>query len=126
MTVVDRESVAVVPWGTGCLAWPMAEADALSVKLEEMPPDAQEVRYRHARARQVFFVLAGVLDMEREGVVVRIGPEQALEVPPGVPHQARNGGSAPVRFLVISGPTTRGDREDVASSPGAPAGRTGA
>lgn len=119
MAVVDRDSVTPVPWGAGCLAWPLAEGAALSVKLEEMPPGTAEQRHRHARATQVFFVLSGVLQMELAGAHIEIGPEQALEVPPGAPHQARNKGTAPVRFLVISGPTTAGDRAAGPPLPGA-------
>ncbi|MGZ2258263.1 cupin domain-containing protein [Roseobacter sp. A03A-229] len=113
MTVVDRERVAAVPWGDGCLAWPLAEGQDLSVKLEEMPPGTREQRHRHARARQLFFVLSGVLEMAYDGAVHQLRAEQALEVPPGVPHQARNEGGETVRFLVISSPTTAGDREAV-------------
>lgn len=113
MMVVDRERVPAVPWGDGCLAWPLAEGQDLSVKLEEMPPGTREQRHRHARARQLFFVLSGVLEMACDGAVHQLRAEQALEVPPGVPHQARNEGGETVRFLVISSPTTAGDREAV-------------
>lgn len=110
-------SVASVPcrlWGAQCSAWEMAETQGLSVKLEEMPPGSAETRHRHAQARQVFFGLSGVLQIEAAGDVYEITAETALEVPPGVAHQARNTSDAAVRFLVISAPGTRQDREELA------------
>jgi mannose-6-phosphate isomerase-like protein (cupin superfamily) len=38
------------------------------------------------------------------------GVGEALEIGPGCAHRFFNGGAADVRFLVISAPTTRGDR----------------
>ncbi|MCV3272426.1 cupin domain-containing protein [Roseobacter sp. WL0113] len=84
-----------------------------------MPPGTAEQRHRHARARQLFFVLSGLLEMELAGTVFEIGAEQALEVPPGAPHQARNPGRDPVRFLVISSPPTSRDRQEV-TAPSSP------
>ncbi|MEL7215264.1 MAG: cupin domain-containing protein [Pseudomonadota bacterium] len=46
-----------------------------------------------------------------DGVEHRIGPDEAIEVPPGAPHQAMNREGAPLHFLVISSPSTRDDRE---------------
>lgn len=119
MAIVDIRSVAPVSWGAGCTAWPLTEGPELSVKLEEMPPGTAEQRHRHARARQLFFVLSGLLEMELAGTVFEIGAEQALEVPPGAPHQARNPGRDPVRFLVISSPPTSRDRQEV-TAPSSP------
>lgn len=51
--------------------------------------------------------------MEIEGVVHRLQAQQGIEIPPGARHQARNDSSDGVTFLVISQPTTRGDRTDL-------------
>ena len=53
--------------------------------------------------------------MELEGVKHEIKAQQGLEIPPEAKHQARNDSQLPVEFIVISHPTTRGDRSDLAS-----------
>lgn len=86
-------------------------AEGLSVIEERMPPGSAEVRHRHARARQFFYVLAGRLDLEVEGLVHSLDAGVGLEVAPGAAHQAFNRSGADVEFLVISQPSSHGDRE---------------
>ncbi|WP_318377177.1 cupin domain-containing protein, partial [Enterobacter sp.] len=66
-------------------------------------------------SRQFFYVLEGNLTMELEGVKHEIKARQGLEIPPYAKHQARNDSQLPVEFIVISHPTTRGDRSDLSS-----------
>ncbi|MBB6019041.1 mannose-6-phosphate isomerase-like protein (cupin superfamily) [Paenibacillus sp. JGP012] len=40
-------------------------------------------------------------------------PHEGIEIPPGAPHQMQNQSEADVEFLVISHPTTRGDRTEL-------------
>ncbi len=87
-------------------------AEGLSVIEERMPPGSAEVRHRHSRARQFFYVLAGRLDLEVGGVVHSLDAGVGLEVAPGVAHQALNRSGADVEFLVISQPPSHGDREE--------------
>ncbi len=51
--------------------------------------------------------------MELEGEKHAIGAQQGIEIPPEAKHQARNDSNNPVEFIVISQPTTRGDRFDI-------------
>lgn len=97
-------------WGKRCDGWHLVKHDALSVIQERVPPGQAEVWHYHARARQFFFILEGTATMhvDTETVVLRAG--DGLEVPPHVPHQFRNASDGDVVFLVISAPTTRGDR----------------
>lgn len=111
--VIDRTTAPHYRWGEGCDGWRLEDADGLSVISERMPPGARETRHRHAAARQVFFVLDGILTLRMPDGAVVLGPEQAQTVPPGVPHQAVNEGDRDARFLVISAPATRGDRTDL-------------
>ena len=90
-------------------------AEGLSVIEERMPPGTAEIRHRHARARQFFYVLAGRLDMEVDGIVHSLEAGVGLEVAPGAAHQAFNYSGADVDFLVISQPSRHGDRETVPS-----------
>lgn len=107
-------SIANAPhyiWGDGCDGWHLVRTDALSVIEERMPPNTSEARHRHARARQLFYVLEGTLTMEVDGTVHALGARQAIEIAPGAAHQARNTSDADVRFVVVSQPPSHGDRE---------------
>jgi mannose-6-phosphate isomerase-like protein (cupin superfamily) len=114
---VSRADAPHDPSGAGCDGWHLCAAPGLSVIEERMPPGTAEARHRHGQARQVFYVLAGALDMEIAGAVIRLSAGEALEVPPGAAHQARNATSADTRFLVISAPPAQGDREPVEARP---------
>ncbi|TAD92048.1 MAG: cupin domain-containing protein [Alphaproteobacteria bacterium] len=98
------------PWGTGCYAWRLIQSPDLAVAEEEMPPGSSEVAHHHRHARQVFYVLSGKLTMEVADATHDLAPGQAIDVAPGVVHRACNPWAEAVRFLVISTPTTLGDR----------------
>ena len=106
-----RETAPHYIWGEGCDGWRWCDTQEFSVIRETMPPGTAEERHRHAQARQVFHVLTGTLTLEMDGIEHRIGPDEAIEVPPGAPHQAMNRDDGPLNFLVISSPSTRDDRE---------------
>jgi mannose-6-phosphate isomerase-like protein (cupin superfamily) len=71
------------------------------------------VRHYHARARQLFFVLEGELAIDVRNEQFQLRPQDSLEVVPGDPHGVRNAGTRDAIFLVISAPTTRGDRTNL-------------
>lgn len=76
-----------------------------------MPPKTREERHLHYQANQLFFVLDGLLTVEVAGVLHHLTARDALNVKPGQAHQVRNDSETdPARFLVISSPTSRGDR----------------
>ncbi len=97
-------------WGGDCDGWRLVDRQSLSIIYERMPPGRSEQRHRHAEARQYFFVLAGRLTLEVDGARHVLERETGLEIAPGTAHQALNEDTGPVEFLVISQPTTRGDR----------------
>lgn len=110
MAIVNAACVEPDPWGNGCTAWRLLQGKDLAVAEEEMPPGTSERRHIHSRARQLFYVLSGRLTMELDGGSYELGAGDALEIEPGRPHRAGNASRGPVRFLVISAPTTAGDR----------------
>ncbi len=110
--VVSREKAEHYNWGQGCDGWLLLPGTDLMVIEERMPPGTAEVRHFHSKARQFFYVISGELTMELEGAVHQLTPSSGIEIPPRACHQARNAGPEPVRFIVISSPTTRGDRTD--------------
>jgi mannose-6-phosphate isomerase-like protein (cupin superfamily) len=89
----------------------------LSVIQERMPPGTAEVRHRHLRARQFFYVVDGQLEVEVEGTVHRISTGVGLDIAPGAAHQVCNRGAHEAVFLVISQPPSHGDRELVPPAP---------
>lgn len=100
-------------WGESCDGWVLSPTPDQLVLEERMPPDTSERRHFHLKARQFFYVLTGSLTMELDGLTYSIPARAGIEIPPGARHQARNESAADVHFLVISSPTTRGDRIDV-------------
>jgi len=100
-------------WGTVCDGWRLVERSDLSVIQERIPPSAGEITHYHERARQLFFVLGGELQIQLGEQLFRLSPGDSLEVPPGTRHRVRNEGHEQATFLVVSAPTTRGDRVNV-------------
>ncbi len=100
-------------WGQVCDGWRLLERSDLSVIQERIPPGAGEVMHVHARARQLFFVIAGELEIQLGEQRFRLTIGDSLEVPPGDRHLVRNDGNADATFLVVSAPTTREDRVNV-------------
>lgn len=113
MEVVSRATAAHYTWGAACDGWILAPGPDLRVIEERMPAGATETRHLHGKARQFFFVLSGCLTMLCGAQTQRVGPGQGIEIAPGLAHQARNEGCDDLRFLVISAPTTRGDRTEL-------------
>ena len=108
--VVSRATAERYSWGEGCDGWLLLPRNDLSVIQESMPPGTSELRHFHPRARQFFYVLSGEVIMELEGAQHIITASHGLEIPPLALHRAANTGEQEVNFLVISSPTTRGDR----------------
>lgn len=113
MTAVSTANAAHYVWGQQCDGWHLLAGDDLSVIEERMPPGTREVRHRHVRARQFFYVLEGRASLELDGIVHCLAAGQGLHVPPGAAHQMRNESGEELRFLVVSSPRSHGDREVV-------------
>lgn len=111
--MISKENAEHYVWGDDCDGWYLVNRQDMLVIHEKMPPGTSERRHYHSVSRQFFFVLTGILSMELEGEMHNISARQGLEIPPGSKHQARNDSGSPVEFIVISHPTTRGDRSDL-------------
>jgi mannose-6-phosphate isomerase-like protein (cupin superfamily) len=112
---VSPDNVEHYTWGEVCDGWRLLDQPDLSVIQERVPPGASEVRHVHSKARQFFYVLRGTATMECGERRVIIGAGQGLHVPAGVAHRFVNASHDDVHFLVISAPTTRGDRVEMQS-----------
>ena len=105
-------------WGKVCDGWRLLDEADLSVIQERVPPGAAETRHMHSQARQFFYVLSGTATIEVGEERIAVAAGQGLHVPSGVAHRFVNGSREDVHFLVISAPTTRGDRVEVPSAGG--------
>ncbi len=110
MKVINRENADHYIWGEVCEGWRLLAGQDLSVTQELIPPGRGEVRHYHNRARQLFFVLRGVLYMEANGEKYLLRQGDSIEIPPAQLHRVSNHGNEDAEFLVVSAPTTQGDR----------------
>jgi uncharacterized cupin superfamily protein len=113
----SRQVAQRYDWGDGCEGWHLVRVQNLSVLEERMPPGTSEQRHWHARARQFFYVLEGVLTVEVEGVTHDVPARSGLELPQGTAHQVFNNSYTDVEFLVISEPPSHGDRHGAPMEP---------
>ncbi len=111
--VVDCGNAEHYAWGGVCDGWHLLRDAGLSVIRERVPPGAAEVRHRHERAQQFFYVLSGEATLEFDAQTLTFGAGQGVAVAPGSAHRFVNRSAADVEFLVISSPSTRGDRVDL-------------
>jgi len=110
---ISKQEAAHYIWGTQCDGWHLVQGETLSVIQERMPAGTTETRHVHVKSRQFFFVLSGEACMELNGGTYVLETHEGIEIPPGAPHQMQNRSAQDVEFLVISHPTTRGDRNEL-------------
>jgi mannose-6-phosphate isomerase-like protein (cupin superfamily) len=108
--VVDKSNAEHYVWGEVSEGWRLLNAQDLSVIRERVPPGAGEIRHRHLKAHQFFFILSGTATIEFEDGATDLGAGQGVEIAPGLRHRFVNRSNSDVEFLTISAPTTKGDR----------------
>lgn len=113
MPPVSRKSAEHYTWGGACDGWRLLSRADLSVIEERVPPGHGEVPHFHSRARQLFYVLSGRLRIDLPDNSADLGPGEGLEIPPLTIHRVHNPFEADATFLVVSAPTTLGDRTNV-------------
>ncbi|KXG42689.1 cupin domain-containing protein [Tepidibacillus decaturensis] len=97
-------------WGSNCDGWHLLKQEDLSIIHERMPPGTEEARHYHNKSRQFFFILYGKAIIEINGEIHELNQLEGIEIHPQTPHQILNRTSNDIEFLVISQPTTIGDR----------------
>jgi mannose-6-phosphate isomerase-like protein (cupin superfamily) len=111
--IISIENAEHYVWGEICDGWYLLKRDDMSVIQERVPSGGAEIMHYHNIARQFFYVLEGEGTMILEDQKVVLSKGQGLEIPPQVKHQFKNLSHADVHFLVISLPSTKGDRINV-------------
>jgi mannose-6-phosphate isomerase-like protein (cupin superfamily) len=69
-----------------------------------LEPGQATARHYHARSEEIYVVLDGSGEMEVDGDRRRVGPGDAILIPPGAWHQIRAEGGAALRFLCCCAP----------------------
>ena len=108
--MVNKTIAEHYKWGQNCSGWHLVKSDSMSVIQESMPPQTFEVRHKHSKSHQFFFVLSGEATIEVDGKKHLLQSEQGLEIDPGTVHQVLNNSNKDLHFLVISCPPSHGDR----------------
>ena len=99
-------------WGEACDGWHLVRSQELSIIEERMPPNTAERRHFHSKADQFFYIRSGEAQMEIEGQIIILSTRNGIFIAHGQRHKISNKCDQDVTFLVISRPTTRGDREE--------------
>jgi mannose-6-phosphate isomerase-like protein (cupin superfamily) len=108
--IASIENAEHYVWGNVCDGWHLLKRDDMSVIQERAPAGGAEVMHYHNQARQFFYVLEGEGEIIFEDKTIRLKKGQGIEIGPHVKHQFKNHSQEDVHFLVISVPSTRGDR----------------
>ena len=99
-------------WGDNCSGWHLLKSQELSIIEELMPPKTKEKKHYHEKSEQFFRILKGTATFEIENEIIIIEKGQGIHIPPHIKHRIRNDQTQNLEFIVISRPTTRGDRFD--------------
>lgn len=108
----SKENSEHYKWGDNCSGWHLVKMQSLSVIEELMPPKTQEKKHYHNVSQQFFRILSGKATFEMENEIIEIEKGNGIHIPPKTKHRIRNDQSEYLEFIVISEPTTRGDRYD--------------
>jgi mannose-6-phosphate isomerase-like protein (cupin superfamily) len=107
---ISKHSAEHYIWGDNCDGWHLVKGQDLSVIHERMPANTSEVKHYHEKARQVFFVLSGTATMIIGDKEFVLNQQEGIEIAPLISHQMCNNSNEEIEFLVISQPTSKGDR----------------
>jgi mannose-6-phosphate isomerase-like protein (cupin superfamily) len=117
MTIKNIGNAEHYTWGVVCDGWRLLNGNDLAVTQECIPSGHGEVKHYHARSRQLFYVLDGKLNIEVANQIFVLGKGDSLEIPPTFHHRVWNAFEEDGSFLVISAPTTAGDRVNLEPLP---------
>lgn len=106
----SKDNSAHYTWGNNCSGWHLVTSENLSVIEELMPANTAEQKHYHNFSEQYFYIVNGSAIFEIEKETVKVNKGEGIHIYPQVVHQIKNEESTELQFIVISQPTTRGDR----------------
>lgn len=110
---VTTETAEHYTWGKSCDGWHLVKTDTLNIIQEKMSAGTTERLHIHSKAQQFFFILSGSATFEVEGIVAEIKTNEGFHILPGQKHKILNNGNEDLNFLLISEPTSQGDRVNI-------------
>jgi mannose-6-phosphate isomerase-like protein (cupin superfamily) len=113
MNIIDSQSATKYTWGNECISAILVDSAQLSVKEERMPPNTKEHLHFHNHAQQFFYILQGVATFYIAHEIFTVKQHQGIHIEPSLKHYIENGMEQELVFLVISQPSTHGDRTEV-------------
>jgi quercetin dioxygenase-like cupin family protein len=89
----------------GSIHWAVRESDPdgaeQTLGLATFDAGKGNVEHIHPNCEEIVVVLDGSVEHTLGGQSTRLGPGDLIVVPRGVPHRLSNGGSTPVRALIV-------------------------
>lgn len=110
MNIIEQLEENHYHWGSESHGWFFLKRDELSIIVEEVPPGDSEIKHKHEKSRQFFYIISGMASMEIGSEMISLIAGQGIEIPPGTPHKFENRSKEMVKFLVVSMPQSHGDR----------------
>lgn len=107
---ISKENSEHYYWGDKCSGWHLVKSDNLSIIEELMFPNTKEEKHYHNFSEQFFQILNGTATFEIGNQVIEVEKGKGIHILPEIIHRIRNDKSENLEFIVISQPTTRGDR----------------
>jgi mannose-6-phosphate isomerase-like protein (cupin superfamily) len=97
-------------FGENCDGWIIDNSNELGIIEEKMPPHTKENNHFHINSKQMIFVKSGTAIFDMEGVQYKVEANQYFMVVPGLSHKIINDADEDLEFIVISHPSSIGDR----------------
>ncbi len=97
-------------WGDKCSGWHLLKTENLSIIEELMPSNTYEEKHYHNISEQFFYILNGIATFEIDNQIIELKKGEGINIKPKIVHQISNRSNSDLRFIVISQPSSRGDR----------------
>lgn len=81
-----------------------ASVENQSLAEASLQPDDATERHYHKKSEEIYFILEGCGTMELEGELRKVGPGDAILIPPSAWHQITADGEGGLRFLCCCAP----------------------
>lgn len=115
--VISKATAEKYKWGDQCEAWVLLDKPELSIKQERMPGETSEILHEHCKAQQFFYILHGQAKMKINNESYQLKAGEGIHIASGCKHKIINESKEELEFLVISEPTTKGDRNELKEKP---------
>ena len=114
MTAVDQPAAGILAsrgagqlaeFAWGAIEWlfngELAPGAEQTLGYVEIAPGQKNPLHAHPNCEELLYLIEGELDHSLEGEVYRMQPGQAIRVPAGAQHDARNVGTTTARMVII-------------------------